>query len=175
MLKIISIIIVLAITAVLIFAASKPDSFRVQRSITIKAPPEKVFAYLNNFHHWEAWSPWEKLDPAVKRIYGGAESGLGATYAWEGNSEVGQGRMAIIESVPSSKLLLDIEFIKPFAAKNKVEFILAAEGENTVVTQAMYGPSPYISKLMSLFFNMDKMVGGKYEQGLASLKLLAEK
>jgi uncharacterized protein YndB with AHSA1/START domain len=175
MLKIISIIIVLAVAAVLIFAASKPDNFRVQRSIAIKAPPEKVFAHLNDFHHWEAWSPWEKIDPAVIRIYGGAENGVGATYAWKGNSEIGQGRMAIIESAPPSKLLLDIEFIKPFAAKNKVEFILVTKGGNTVVTQAMYGPSPYISKLMSLFFNMDKMVGDKYEQGLASLKLLAEK
>lgn len=175
MLKIISIIIVLAIAAVLIFAATKPDSFRVQRSITIKAPPEKVFAYLNDFHRWESWSPWEKVDPAVKRIYGGTQNGVGASYAWEGNSVVGQGRMAIIEAIPSSKLLLDIEFIKPFAARNKVEFSLAAEGENTVITQAMFGPSPYISKLMGLVFDMDKMVGDKYEQGLVSLKLLAEK
>lgn len=175
MLKIISIIIVLAIAAVLIFAATKPDSFRVQRSITIKAPPEKVFAYLNDFHRWESWSPWEKVDPAVKCIYSGTQNGVGATYAWEGNSEVGQGRMAIIEAIASSKLLLDIEFIKPFAAKNKVEFSLAAEGENTVITQAMFGPSRYISKLMGLVFDIDKMVGDKYEQGLASLKLLAEK
>jgi hypothetical protein len=175
MLKIVSIIILLTIAAILIFAATKPDSFRVQRSISIKASPEKIFAELNNFHRWEAWSPWEKLDPAVRRTYSGPENGVGAIYAWEGNSDVGQGRMTIIESALSLKLLLDIEFIKPFAAKNKVEFTLSKQGENTVVTQAMYGPSPYLSKLMSLVFNMDKMVGSKYEEGLSSLKVISEK
>jgi hypothetical protein len=175
MLKIVSIIILLTIAAILIFAATKPDSFRVQRSISIKASPEKIFAELNNFHRWEAWSPWEKLDPAVRRTYSGPENGVGAIYAWEGNSDVGQGRMTIIESALPLKLLLDIEFIKPFAAKNKVEFTLSKQGENTVVTQAMYGPSPYLSKLMSLVFNMDKMVGSKYEEGLSSLKVISEK
>ncbi len=175
MLKIIVIIIVAAIAAVLIFAAMQPDSFRVQRSVTIKAPPEKIFAAINDFHRWEAWSPWEKVDPAVKRSYSSADNGKGAVYAWEGNSEIGQGRMEIIESIPSSKLLVKIEFIKPFAATNTVEFNLAQNGENTTVTQAMYGPSPFISKLMGLFFSMDKMVGGKYEEGLASLKAIAEK
>jgi uncharacterized protein YndB with AHSA1/START domain len=175
MLKIIGIIIIVAIAAILIFAAMQPDSFRVQRSATIKAPPEKVFAQINDFHRWEAWSPWEKIDPAVKRNYSGTESGKGAVYGWEGNNEIGQGRMEVIESTPSSKLLVKIEFIKPFAAINTVEFDLAQNGENTTVTQAMYGPSPFISKLMGLFFSMDKMVGGKYEEGLASLKTIAEK
>lgn len=175
MLKIIGIIIVFAVAAMLIFAAMQPNSFRVQRSITIKAPPEQVFALINDFHRWEAWSPWEKVDPAVKRSYAGAESGKGAVYAWEGNNEIGQGRMEIIESMPSSKLLLKIEFIKPFAAINTVEFNLAQNGENTTVTQAMFGPSPFISKLMGLFFSMEKMVGGKYEEGLATLKTIAEK
>jgi uncharacterized protein YndB with AHSA1/START domain len=175
MLKIIGIIIIVAIAAILIFAAMQPDSFRVQRSATIKAPPEKVFAQINDFHRWEAWSPWEKIDPAVKRNYSGTESGKGAVYGWEGNNEIGQGRMEVIESTPSSKLLVKIEFIKPFAAINTVEFNLAQNGENTTVTQAMYGPSPFISKLMGLFFSMDKMVGGKYEEGLASLKTIAEK
>jgi uncharacterized protein YndB with AHSA1/START domain len=175
MIKIIGIIIVFAIAAILIFAAMQPNSFRVQRSTTIKAPPEKIFAAINDFHRWEAWSPWEKIDPAVKRSYSGTESGKGAVYAWEGNNEIGQGRMEIIESTPSSKLLVKIEFIKPFAAINTVEFNLAQNGENTTVTQAMYGPSPFISKLMGLFFSMDKMVGGKYEEGLATLKTIAEK
>jgi uncharacterized protein YndB with AHSA1/START domain len=175
MIKIIGIIIVFAIAAILIFAAMQPNSFRVQRSTTIKAPPEKIFASINDFHRWEAWSPWEKIDPAVKRSYSGTESGKGAVYAWEGNNEIGQGQMEIIESTPSSKLLVKIEFIKPFAAINTVEFNLAQNGENTTVTQAMYGPSPFISKLMGLFFSMDKMVGGKYEEGLATLKMIAEK
>jgi uncharacterized protein YndB with AHSA1/START domain len=175
MLKIIGIIIVVAIAAILIFAAMQPDSFRVQRSATIKAPPEKVFAQINDFHRWEAWSPWEKVDPAVKRNYSGANNGKGAVYAWEGNKEIGQGRMEIIESIPSSKVLLKIEFMKPFAATNTVEFNLAQNGESTTVTQAMYGPSPFISKLMGLFFSMEKMVGGKYEEGLATLKTIAEK
>jgi uncharacterized protein YndB with AHSA1/START domain len=175
MLKIIGIIIVFAIAAVLIFAAMQPNSFRVQRSTTIKAPPEKIFAAINDFHRWEAWSPWEKVDPAVKRSYSGADNGKGAAYAWEGNNDIGQGRMEIVESIPSSKVLLKIEFMKPFAATNTVEFNLAQNGENTTVTQAMYGPSPFISKLMGLVFSMDKMVGGKYEEGLATLKTIAEK
>lgn len=175
MIKIIGIIIIFAIAAILIFAAMQPNSFRVQRSVTIKAPAEKVFTLINDFHRWEAWSPWEKVDPAVKRVYSGAASGTGAAYAWEGNNEIGQGRMDIIESIPSSKVLVKIEFIKPFAATNTVEFNLAQNGENTTVTQAMYGPSPFISKLMSLFFSMEKMVGGKYEEGLAALKAIAEK
>jgi uncharacterized protein YndB with AHSA1/START domain len=175
MLKIVGIIIIFAIAAILIFAAMQPNSFRIQRSTTIKAPPEKVFALINDFRRWEAWSPWEKIDPAVKRAYSGAESGKGAAYAWEGNNEVGQGRMEIIESTPSSKMLLKIEFIKPFAAINTVEFNLAQAGENTTITQAMYGPSPFISKLMGLFFSMEKMVGGKYDEGLTTLKTIAEK
>jgi uncharacterized protein YndB with AHSA1/START domain len=175
MLKIIGIIIVVAIAGVLIFAVMQPNSFRIQRSTTIKAPPEKVFAAINDFHRWEAWSPWEKVDPAVKRSYSGPESGKGAEYAWEGNNEIGQGRMEIIESIPSSKVLLKIEFVKPFAATNTVEFNIAQNGENTTVTQAMYGPSPFISKLMGLFFSMEKIVGSKYDEGLASLKAIVEK
>ena len=175
MLKMIGLIVIFAIAAIFIFAAMQPNSFRVQRSATIKASPEKVFALINDLHRWEAWSPWEKIDPAVKRKYSGAENGKGALYTWEGNKDIGQGRMEIIDSTPSSKLLLKIEFIKPFAAINTVEFNLVQNGENTTVTQAMYGPSPFISKLIGLFFSMDKMVGDKYDEGLASLKTIAEK
>lgn len=175
MLKIIAIVIVVAIVALLIFAAIQPDSFRVQRSVTIKASPEKVFAQINDFHRWEAWSPWEKIDPAVKRRYSGTESGKGAAYAWEGNNDIGQGRMEIVESTPPSKILLKIEFIKPIAANNMVEFSLTSQENTTTVTQAMYGPCPFISKLMGLFFSMEKIVGTKYEEGLASLKAIAEK
>lgn len=175
MIKTISILILLAIAAVLIFAATRPDSFRVERSIKIKAAPEKIFPFINDFHQWPAWSPWEKIDPATKRTLSGATSGVGAIYEWNGNKEVGQGRMEIIESTPSSKALLNIDFIKPFEGHNKVEFTLAADGDSTKVTQAMFGPQPFIAKVMCLFFDMDKMVGGKYEEGLATLKSAAEK
>lgn len=175
MLKTIVIIIVVLIAAVLIFAATKPDSFRIERAVTIKAPPEKIFALINDFHQWEAWSPWEKIDPALKRTYSGAASGVGAVYEWDGNKDIGQGRMEIIESLPPSMAVLKLDFVKPFEAHNNVEFTLTPQADSTLVTQAMYGPSPYISKLMTLFFSMDKMVGEKYEEGLANLKASAEK
>jgi uncharacterized protein YndB with AHSA1/START domain len=175
MLKISFIVLALLLGALLIFAATKPDSFRVERGIVIKAPPEKVFPLINDLHQWEPWSPWEKLDPSLKRTYSGANSGVGAIYEWQGNSDVGHGRMEIIESTAPSKVVLKLHFIKPFEAKNTVEFVVLKEGAGTRVTQAMYGPSPYISKVMSLVFSMDKMVGTKYEEGLGNLKNLAER
>ena len=175
MIKTIAIVVVLLIAALLIYAAIKPDSFRIERSTTIKAPPEKIFALINDFHQWEAWSPWEKIDPALKRTYSGAASGTGAIYEWDGNKDIGQGRMEITESTQASKVALKLDFVKPFEAHNMVDFTLAIQGDSATVTQAMYGPSPYISKLMTTFFSMEKMVGGKYEEGLANLKALAEK
>jgi uncharacterized protein YndB with AHSA1/START domain len=175
MLKIIVIIAVILIAAILIFAATKPDMFRVQRATSIKAPPEKIFALINDFRQWEAWSPWEKVDSTLKRIYSGAARGKGAVYEWNGNKNIGQGRMEIIESSPPSRVALKIDFIKPFEAHNTVEFTLLTQGDSTMVTQAMYGPSPYVSKLMGIFFSMDKMVGQKYEEGLANLRAIAEK
>ena len=175
MLKTIFIIIVLAVGAVLIYAATKPDAFRIERSIVIHAPADKIFLLINDLHQWEPWSPWEKMDPALKRIYSGANSGVGAVYEWQGNRDVGHGRMEITESTAPLKVVLKLHFIKPFEANNTVEFVLRQEAGSTRVTQAMYGPSPYISKLMSLAFSMDKMVGTKYEEGLGNLKSLAEK
>lgn len=175
MLKTIAILLLLVIASLLIFAATKPDSFRVERMTNIKAPPEKIFPFINDFHQWPAWSPWEKIDPNSKRTFSGAASGVGSVYEWNGNKDVGQGRMEIIESLPSSKILLNIDFIKPFEGHNKVEFTLTAQGDSTKVTQAMYGPTPFIGKVMSLFFSMDKMVGEKYEEGLATLKTSSEK
>jgi uncharacterized protein YndB with AHSA1/START domain len=175
MLKTIAIAILILLAAVLIYAATKPGSFRIERSARIQAPPEKVFALINDFHQWEAWSPWEKIDPALKRTYGGAASGKGAVYEWNGNKEIGQGRMEITESTPASKIALKLDFMRPFEGHNMVEFTLVGEGGSTAVTQAMYGPSPYISKLMGLFFSLDKMVGEKYEEGLGNLKRIAEK
>lgn len=175
MIKTIAMVLVLLIAALLIYAATKPDSFRIERSTTIKAPPEKIFALINDFHQWEAWSPWEKIDPALKRTYSGEANGVGAVYEWSGNKDIGQGRMEIVESVPSAKVMLKLDFVTPFEAHNKVDFTLAQQGDVTKVTQAMYGPSPYISKLMTIFFSMEKMVGKKYEEGLANLKAIAEK
>lgn len=175
MIRFIFIVVVVAIVAVLIYAATKPDHFRIERSIVIKATPEAIFPLVNDFRKWEAWSPWEKIDPNLTRTYGGTASGVGAVYEWSGNKEIGQGRMEIVESMPSSKVVLKLDFMKPFEAHNMVEFVLVAQGDSTRVTQAMYGPSPYFSKLMTLFFSMEKMVGSKYEEGLASLKALAEK
>jgi uncharacterized protein YndB with AHSA1/START domain len=174
-LKTIGIVVLVVIAAALIFAATKPDNFRIERSTQIKAPAAKVFALINDFHQWEAWSPWEKIDPALKRTYGGAASGTGAVYEWSGNKDIGQGRMEIVESTPASKVALKLDFMKPFEAHNMVEFTLAEQGGATTLTQAMYGPSPYMSKVMSLFFSMEKMVGPKYEEGLASIKAIAEK
>ncbi len=175
MIKTIAIIIVVLIAAILIYAATRPDTFRVERSLSIKAPPEKIFPHINDFHQWQAWSPWEKIDPAAKTNHSGANNGVGAVYEWNGNNEVGQGRMEIIESSPPSKVILKIDFIKPFEGHNTIEFTLVPQADTTTVTQAMYGSSPYLSKVMCLFFSMDKMVGSKYEEGLATLKVIAEK
>lgn len=175
MLRTITLALLAVILAVLAFAATRPDSFRIERSVSIQAPPEKVFALIDDFHQWEAWSPWEKIDPQVRRSYSGAARGPGAVYAWQGNQDIGAGRMEITQAEPARRLLLKLDFLKPFEAHNSVEFLLQPEGGGTKVTQAMFGPSPFLSKLMGLVFDMDTMVGGKYEQGLASLKALAER
>src|SRR5450631_3051377 len=175
MFKKIAIAIVVLIAALLVFAATRPGTFRIERSTSINAPPEKIFPLINDFHQWEAWSPWEKIDPAIKRSYSGADSGKGAVYAWQGNKDIGQGRMEIIESMPPSHVLIKIDFLQPFECHNTVEFIVERQGGSARVTQAMYGSNPFISKVMGLFFSMDKMVGRKYEEGLANLKSIAEK
>ncbi len=175
MLKKIIIAVVVLIAAILVYAATRPDTFRVERSAGIKAPPEKVFALLNDFKRWDSWSPWEKKDPAMRRSWGDATSGKGASYSWEGNKDVGQGRMEITESVPPSKVSIKLEFVKPFEARNSVDFTLQPKGDTTNVTWALYGPSPYISKLIGIFCSMDSMIGKDFEAGLASLKAVAEK
>jgi uncharacterized protein YndB with AHSA1/START domain len=175
MFKTIAIVVVVVLAAVLIYAASRPDTFRVERSAIIEAPPEKVFALINDFHRMNTWSPYETKDPAMKRAYSGAESGQGAVYAWDGNKEVGSGNIEITESSPPSKVTMKLNMIKPFEAHNIVEFTLQPQGSATNVTWAMHGPSPYISKLIGLFCNMDRMIGKDFETGLANLKTLAEK
>lgn len=175
MIKIIAVVVVALIAGVLIFAATKPDTFRVQRAASIKAPPEKVFALINDFNRWGAWSPWEKKDPAMKRNFGSATSGKGAVYAWEGNKDVGQGRMEIAQSSPPSKVAIKLDFVKPFEAHNVVEFTLEPNGDGTNVTWAMQGDTPYFAKIIHVFVDMDSMVGKDFETGLANLKAAAEK
>jgi hypothetical protein len=148
--------------------------FRVTRSASIKAPPEKIQAQLADFHGWQAWSPWEKMDPAMKRSFGGAPKGKGATYAWEGNGKVGEGRMQITEAA-ADKVALDLDFVKPFEAHNKVVFALTPKGDTTDVTWSMVGPVPYFAKIMHVFVDMDGMVGSQFETGLANLKTVSEK
>ncbi|MGO4376865.1 SRPBCC family protein [Pseudoduganella sp. RAF53_2] len=167
--------IVVIVAAVLGLALTQPDSFTVQRSATIKAPPEKIIGYINDFHQWAAWSPWEKLDPNMKRTFEGPVSGQGAVYAWIGNDEVGQGRMEITENSPPSKVVIKLDFIKPFKSTNQAIFALQPQGDSTVVTWTMNGPSQFITKLMTVFVSMDKMIGKDFEQGLSQLKAVAEK
>lgn len=167
-------VVTVLLAAVLIYAATKPDTFRLQRAASIKAPAEKIVAVLSDFRGWEAWSPWEKLDPAMKRSYSGSAKGKGAVYAWQGNSDVGHGRMEITEAAPT-RVAMDLDFVKPFEAHNKVVFSLVPKGDFTEVTWAMQGPLPYMAKVMHVVIDVDGMVGKQFEIGLASLKALAEK
>ena len=175
MIKTALIVAAVLVLGVLAFATTKPDTFTVQRSATIKAPPEKIHAVLNDFKRWPEWSPWEKLDPGMKRTLSGAPSGKGAAYAWDGNSEVGAGRMEIVEAAPAAKVSMKLDFIRPFEGHNIADFTLTPKGDATEVTWAMTGPAPFVSKLMQVFVNMDTMIGKDFEAGLANLKTLTEK
>lgn len=175
MLTFIGIAIALVSTALLLYAATKPDTFRVQRSISINAPPERIFPHINDLTKWGAWSPWEKMDPAMKKTHSGAPQGKGAVCEWGDNNQVGNGRMQILESIPPSKILIKLDFIKPFEAHNAAEFTLTAQDGSTTVTWAMFGPQPYMAKVMGIFINCEKLVGPQFETGLANLKAAAEK
>jgi hypothetical protein len=175
MIESIIIAVVVLIVAVLIYAAIKPSNFQIQRSTSINASAKKIFPFINDLRNMQSWSAWETVDPDMKRSYEGETSGIGAKYVWEGNREIGQGSMEITESTPPSKVTLKLDFIKPFEGHSTVEFTLEPNGDNTVVTQTMQGTSTYLPRLMCLlFFNQDKMIGGKFEQGLANLKALVE-
>ncbi len=169
MLKKILIVLLIAIAGVLGYAATKPDTFQVQRKAVIAAPPEKVFALIEDFRRWNEWSPWDKLDPAMTRTFGGPATGVGATYAWAGNSAVGEGRMEILESTPPSKIRIKLDFIKPFESNNVTEFALVPRDGGTEVTWTMQGPNPYVTKLMDIFVSTDKMIGKDFEKGLADM------
>ncbi|WP_192181768.1 SRPBCC family protein [Mesorhizobium amorphae] len=175
MLATILIILLAIVAAVLLYAATRPNDFVVSRSASIKAPAEAIFPLINDFRRWPSWSPYEKLDPDMKRTLSGAESGKGAAYAWQGNSKAGVGRMEITNSVPSSLVALKLDFEKPFKVNNTVDFTLTPSGEDTSVTWAMRGGRPFIAKLMGLFMNFDTLIGRDFEAGLANLKRAVEK
>jgi len=174
MLKKFALVIAVAIVALLVFAWTKPNTFRVERTARIDAPAEKIYPFIEDFHRWGAWSPWEKLDPAMQRTFSGAPHGTGAVYAWAGNKNVGQGRMEIADAVPSSRVTINLDFLEPFESHNTTEFLLEPQGNGTKVIWAMYGPNTYMGKLMSVFASMDKMIGKDFEKGLTNLKAAAE-
>jgi uncharacterized protein YndB with AHSA1/START domain len=168
-------VIVVLVAGLLVAAALRPNDFAVRRSAAIRAAPDRIYPLLADFRQWPAWSPWEKLDPDMKRTHSGAASGTGAVYAWEGSRKVGAGRMEIRDVAPPSKVVIQLDFLRPFEAHNVTEFALAPRADATEVTWQMRGPAPFVSKLMGLFVNMDKMIGKDFEQGLANLKAAAEK
>jgi len=172
---IVAAILVVAVAVILILAATKPNEFRVQRSVTIKAPADKIYPMIVDLRGWAAWSPYEKKDPNMKRTFSGAQSGKGAIYEWNGDKNVGHGRMEIMDAAPSSKVVIKLDFFSPFEAHNTAEFTMTPQGDGTNVTWAMYGPNVFMGKVMQVFMNMDKMVGTDFEAGLQALKAKVEK
>lgn len=170
------ILLALAVVAVIFvgLVAMQPPEFRITRSTTISAPPAAVFAQVNDFHNWNAWSPWAKLDPAAKNFFEGPSAGTGAMFAWSGNSQVGEGRMTVTESRPGERVQIKLDFEKPFKNTNTAEFTFKPEGDQTVVTWSMFGERTFVCKACSLLMNMDKMIGGEFEKGLASMKTIVE-
>lgn len=173
MLKLILLIVGIVIGAILLFALTKPDTFRVERSIVINATPQTIVSFLDDFHRWGAWSPWEKKDPGMKRTFGGPEHGVGATYEWEGNGQVGRGRMSVTR-VTADHVAINLDFLAPMEAHNDAEFALVPGAGGTRVTWSMHGPLPYLSKVMHVFTSMDALVGKDFEAGLSDLKRVAE-
>ena len=174
-LTIIAVILAIAIAAILVMAATKPDTLRVQRSIGIKAPPERIFPLIADFHQWVSWSPYEKKDPAMKRTYDGTASGKGAIYAWDGDKNVGSGRMEILEAATPHKIAIKLDFFTPFEGHNTAEFTMLPQGDGTHVTWLMHGPARFVTRLMQVFINLDHMIGKDFEDGLANLKRITEK
>jgi hypothetical protein len=174
MLKKILIGLALVIVVFLIVVALQPSDFRVTRTATMAAPPATVFAQVNDFQKWRAWSPWEKMDPDMERTYEGPSAGEGAKYAWAGNSDVGEGNMTITESRPAELIRLKLEFIKPMEGTSDTVFTFKPQGDSTEVTWDMSGKNNFLAKAFCLFMNMDKMIGGQFEDGLANLKSIVE-
>jgi hypothetical protein len=169
------VLLVVSLAGTLLLAATKPDTFRVQRATNVKASPDKIFPLIADFHGWGAWSPYEKLDPAMKRTFSGAANGNGAVYEWDSDGKAGKGRMEITDAPAPSKVAIKLDFFKPFEGHNTAEFRLEPRGDTTDVTWAMYGPNLFIGKVMSIFVDMDNLIGRDFETGLANLKTLAER
>lgn len=167
-------VITLAVLAILALAATRPPTYHVERSISTSAAPRAVFDVLNDLHRFPEWSPWQKLDPAMKITFEGPSSGVGASYSWSGTKKVGEGRMTITEATPPQSLSEKLEFLKPFQSTCAVHFLIAPEGEGTRITWGIDGNNDFISKVMSLFASMDQMMGKDFEAGLASLKQVSE-
>ncbi len=174
-LKIFSTVLFVAIAGMLGYAATRPNTFRVERNLTIKAPAAKIFPYVNDFRRGPEWSPWEEGDPTMKRTYIGAKVGKGAVYEWAGNKEVGKGRLETVESIENKYVKIAMHFIEPMEGDSSTEYILTPTGEGTNVKWVMSGPMNYVSKVMCIFFDMDKMIGNQFDKGLAKLRTLAEK
>jgi hypothetical protein len=174
MLKKIFIVLAAIIVAFLVVVAMQPSEFHITRSDTMAAPAAAVFEQVNDFHKWDAWSPWAKLDPEVKNTFEGPPARQGAVFAWVGNNQVGEGRMTITESRTNELVRFNLEFFKPMAGTSTSEFTFKFEGNQTTVTWSMDGKNNFIAKAMCLFMNMDKMVGGQFEKGLASIKAIVE-
>jgi hypothetical protein len=174
-LTIVGAVLLATIAAILVYAATRPDSFRVERSTAMNAPAEKIFPYIDGLKRWTAWSPYEGRDPAMKRAYSGAESGKGAVYEWDGNDNVGKGRMEIVDSTPPNRVVIKLDFLKPFEGHNMAELTVEPKGGQTIVTWAMYGPSTFMTKLIGTFMDMDDMIGRDFAAGLAKLKTVVEK
>jgi uncharacterized protein YndB with AHSA1/START domain len=172
---IIAIVLAVAVAIVLVLAAAKPGTFSVQREISVRAPAEKIFPLINDFHQWKSWSPYENKDPAMKRSFSGAASGKGAVYGWEGNKNVGSGRMEILDATQPSKIVIKLDFFAPFEGHNTAEFTLLRQNDTTLVTWLMYGPASFMSKVMQVFMNLDHMIGKDFEAGLVNLKNITEK
>jgi uncharacterized protein YndB with AHSA1/START domain len=170
--------ILIAVVAVLlvlsVFIATRPAHFRVERSAQINAPSTTVFGLINDFHQWPKWSPWEKLDPAMKKTFSGAPAGTGAEYSWVGNDKAGEGRMTITDSKPSELVAMKLEFLKPFAATDQATFTLTPNSAGTEVHWSMEGDNGFLAKGFSLLMNMDQLVGKDFEEGLAKLNKLAQ-
>jgi hypothetical protein len=171
---IVAIVLAVVVAIVLVLAATKPNAFSVQRATTVRALPEKIFPLINDFHQWGSWSPYESRDPAMKRSYSGAASGKGAVYGWDGNNNVGSGRMEILEASAPAKIVIKLDFFRPFEGHNTAEFTILPQGDDTNVTWRMFGPAPFMSRLMQVFMNLDRMIGKDFEIGLANLKRLTE-
>ncbi len=171
----IAIALAILVAVVLVLAAMRPNTFRVQRSIDIDAPADKIFPLINDYRNWGSWSPYEHVDPAMQRTFSGAPSGKGSVYEWRGNKNIGHGRMEILDTAPPSKVVIKLDFFSPFEAHNMAEFIMQPKGNATNVTWAMHGPVPFMAKIIHMFMNMDRMVGGQFQQGLVSMKAVAEK